>query len=77
MIPITSRNASISILFFMFSLSVHAELILIYTSYFGNKNANAPWAITRAFEPQAELHGDLRRKLEFFVSQTTIFLALL
>jgi hypothetical protein len=55
---------------------VHIELIIICTSHFGNKNANAPWAINRAsqLQAQAELHGDLKRKLEFFVSQTTIFL---
>ncbi|KAI9384350.1 hypothetical protein POPTR_012G048500v4 [Populus trichocarpa] len=35
------------------------------------KNANAPWAINRAsqLQAQAELHGDLKRKLEFFQSR--------
>ncbi|KAJ6749000.1 hypothetical protein OIU79_029981 [Salix purpurea] len=34
-----------------------------------NKNANAPWAINRASQAQAELHGDFKRKLEFFQSK--------
>ncbi|KAF9671321.1 hypothetical protein SADUNF_Sadunf12G0035200 [Salix dunnii] len=35
------------------------------------RNANAPWPINRASQPQAqaELHGDLKRKLEFFQSR--------
>ncbi|KAJ6418592.1 hypothetical protein OIU84_001871 [Salix udensis] len=55
---------------FIFSSFVHVDLVLICTSHFGNKNANAPWAINRASQPQAqaELHGDLKRKLEFFCS---------
>ncbi|KAJ6970021.1 uncharacterized protein [Populus alba] len=43
------------------------------------KNANAPWTITRASEPQAqaELHGDLKRKLEFFQSKVKLAIGVL
>ncbi|KAL3575000.1 hypothetical protein D5086_023101 [Populus alba] len=38
------------------------------------KTANAPWAINRAsqLQAQAELHGDLKRKLEFFQSRVQL-----